>query len=88
MVNLLQNLWGELKRRVHMRGPGTLNDLERFCKEQWSQMVCSVFCKLIKCCRKKPSTDKGTLFNILNTGVPIIVEQMIFFFFNYYFLVW
>ena len=42
-------LWAELKRRVHKRGPGTLDDLERFCKEEWSQILFSVFYNLIRC---------------------------------------
>ena len=37
------NLWAELKRRVHKRGPRTLGDLERFCKEEWSQLPFFVF---------------------------------------------
>ena len=28
------NMWADLKRRVHKRGPGTLEDLERFCLER------------------------------------------------------
>ena len=43
------NLWAELKRRVHKRGPRTLDDLETFCKEEWSQIPFSVFYNLIRC---------------------------------------
>ena len=42
-------LWAELKRRVHKRGPRTVEDLERFCKEEWSRIPFSVFCNLIRC---------------------------------------
>ena len=40
------NLWYELKRRVHKRA---LNDMERFCKEEWSQIPLSVFYNLNRC---------------------------------------
>ena len=45
------NLWAELKRRVHNRGPRTPDDLGRFCKE-WSQISFSVFYNLIRCYRR------------------------------------
>uniref|UniRef100_A0A8C5GAF3 SLIT-ROBO Rho GTPase-activating protein 3 n=1 Tax=Gouania willdenowi TaxID=441366 RepID=A0A8C5GAF3_GOUWI len=33
-VNLIEHLWGDLKRAVHRRCPRNLSDLERFCKEE------------------------------------------------------
>ena len=44
---ILLTLWSELKRRAHKRGPSTLDDLERFYKEEWSQIPFSAFYKLI-----------------------------------------
>ena len=41
------NLWAELNRTVG--GPRTLDDLERLCKEEWSQIPFSVFYNLIRC---------------------------------------
>ncbi len=34
-LNLIENLWRELKVRVAKRQPRNLNDLERICKEEW-----------------------------------------------------
>ena len=48
-LNPIENLWTELKRRMQKRGPQTLDDLERFCKEKWSQIPFSVFYNLIRC---------------------------------------
>ena len=52
-LNPIENLWGELKRRVHKRGPRTLDDLERLCKEEWSKIPLSVFSNLVKCYRRR-----------------------------------
>ena len=54
-LNPIENLWGELKRRVHERGPRTLDDLERLCKEEWSKIPLSVFSNLVKCYRRRLS---------------------------------
>ena len=43
------NLWAELKRRVHKREPRILDDLERFCEEEWSLIPFFVFYILIRC---------------------------------------
>ena len=48
-LNPIENLWTELKRRMQKRGPQTLDDLERFCKEERSQIPFSVFYNLIRC---------------------------------------
>lgn len=54
-LNPIENLWGELKRRVHKRGPRILDDLERFFKEEWSKIPLSVFFNLVKCYRRRLS---------------------------------
>lgn len=33
-LNIIENLWCELKRAVHARNPLNLNELEMFCKEE------------------------------------------------------
>ena len=71
------NLWVELKKRVQDRG---LWMMERFCKVEWSQIPFSVFCNLIRCywhlilcC----FIGKGSMYKVLNAGVPIIVAHMV-----------
>ncbi|XP_056614768.1 granzyme-like protein 1 [Triplophysa dalaica] len=38
-LNPIENLWSELKRRVQRRGPRSLDDLERLCKEECTLKV-------------------------------------------------
>ena len=73
------NLWAELKRRVHRRGHRTLDDLERFCKEEWSPIPFSVFYNLVWCCRRRLRCfiGKGRLYKVLNAGVPMIVAHKV-----------
>ena len=52
-LNPIENLWGELKRRVQRRGPRSLDDLERFCKEEWLKIPLSVFSHLVKHYRRR-----------------------------------
>ena len=33
------DLWADLKRRVHTRGPQTLDDLERLCEEEFGFLL-------------------------------------------------
>lgn len=33
---IIENLWGELKIKVHARRPSNLEKLERFAKEEWA----------------------------------------------------
>uniref|UniRef100_A0AAY5KT08 Tc1-like transposase DDE domain-containing protein n=1 Tax=Esox lucius TaxID=8010 RepID=A0AAY5KT08_ESOLU len=40
-LNLIEHLWGDLKRAVHQRCPRNLTDLERFCKEEWANIATS-----------------------------------------------
>ena len=35
-LNPIENLWGELKTKVHARGPSNLEKLERFAKKEWA----------------------------------------------------
>ena len=35
-LNPVENLWGELKTKVHVRRPSNLEELERFTKEEWA----------------------------------------------------
>jgi len=43
--------WTEEKQ--HQHGSGNLNDLERFCIEEWFLISCQVFSKLIRLYRRK-----------------------------------
>ena len=64
------NMWAELQRRVHKRGLRTLDDLERFCKEEWSPMLVSLFHCEIMFIRQ---FFYNPFYSAL-PGVPIIVE--------------
>uniref|UniRef100_A0AAY5JX76 Tc1-like transposase DDE domain-containing protein n=1 Tax=Esox lucius TaxID=8010 RepID=A0AAY5JX76_ESOLU len=35
-LNVIELLWGDLKRAVHARRPKTLHDLEAFCQDEWA----------------------------------------------------
>ena len=37
-LNIIENLWVDLKRAVHDRGPRNLQELERVCPEEWSKI--------------------------------------------------
>jgi len=37
-LNTIENMWQELKRRVHHRHPRNLNELFVFCQEEWNQI--------------------------------------------------
>ena len=37
-LNIIENLWDELKRAVHARQPSNLTELEMFCKDEWSKI--------------------------------------------------
>lgn len=42
-LNPIENMWGDLKKNVHARKPSSLEELERFAKEEWAripQMKC------------------------------------------------
>lgn len=45
-LNPIENLWNELKLRIHKREPSNLKELERLCFEEWnkiSQDTCKIF---------------------------------------------
>ena len=46
-LNLIENLWYELKKAVHKRSPRNLNELEQFCVEEWSKITKESCQKLI-----------------------------------------
>ncbi|KAG2468920.1 TCB1 transposase, partial [Polypterus senegalus] len=52
-LNRIENLWCELKRAVHARKPSNLNELEIFCKEEWSKIPSSTIQTLIGTYRKR-----------------------------------
>lgn len=37
-LNIIEPLWGDLKRAVHARQPKNLQDLEAFCQEEWAAL--------------------------------------------------
>lgn len=37
-LNIIENLWCDLKRAVHAQKPSNLTELEMYCKEQWSKI--------------------------------------------------
>lgn len=51
-LNIIENLWDDLKRAVHARKPSNLTELEMFCKEEWSKIPSSRIQTLITGYRK------------------------------------
>lgn len=37
-LNIIENVWNDLKRAVHARNPSNLTQLEAFCMEEWSKI--------------------------------------------------
>lgn len=52
-LNIIENLWDDLKRAVHARHPSNLTELEMFCKEEWSKIPSSRIQTLIRGYRKR-----------------------------------
>ncbi|KAI4895268.1 hypothetical protein NFI96_011739 [Prochilodus magdalenae] len=52
-LNIIENLWCHLKRAVHARKPSDLNELEMFCKEEWSKIPSATIQTLIRSYRKR-----------------------------------
>ena len=46
-LNPIENLWKELKVRVHRRNPQNLRQLECFCKEEWTEITPTLCKKLV-----------------------------------------
>uniref|UniRef100_A0A9J8DJK7 Tc1-like transposase DDE domain-containing protein n=1 Tax=Cyprinus carpio carpio TaxID=630221 RepID=A0A9J8DJK7_CYPCA len=51
-LNPIINLWGDLKRAVHRRCPHNLTDLERFCKQEWTNIAQVKICQADSASRK------------------------------------
>lgn len=45
---LIENLWTELKTKVHARGPSDLEELERFAKEEWAAVALELCERLVE----------------------------------------
>ena len=75
-LNIIENLWDDLKRTVHARQPSNLSELEMFCKEEWSKIPSSRIQTLIRSYRKCLETvifAKGGLTKYwcdFSVGVP------------------
>jgi len=52
-LNIIENLWGDLKRAVHTRHPSNLTELEMYCKEEWSKLPQSRIQTLIRGYKKR-----------------------------------
>lgn len=52
-LNLIENLWIDLKRAVHKRRPSNLVELEAICHEEWSNIEPARIQKLIKAYPKR-----------------------------------
>ena len=47
-LNPTENLWRQLKKKVHVRKPSNLHELERFAKEEWARISQEACLKLVK----------------------------------------
>ncbi|KAI4873299.1 hypothetical protein NFI96_000469 [Prochilodus magdalenae] len=52
-LNIIENLWCHLKRAVYARKSSNLNELEMFCKEEWSKIPSATIQTLIRSFRKR-----------------------------------
>ncbi len=52
-LNIIENLWCDLKQAVHARKPSNLTELEMFCKEEWSKIPSARIQTLIGSYRKR-----------------------------------
>ena len=52
-LNIIENVWGDLKQAVHARKPSNLTELEMFCKEEWSKIPSTRIQTLIGSYRKR-----------------------------------
>ncbi|CAJ0951774.1 unnamed protein product [Ranitomeya imitator] len=48
-LNPIENLWKELKIKVHMRHPKNLDNLEKICVEEWAKITPQTCAGLISC---------------------------------------
>ncbi len=47
-LNLIENLWAELKKRVRARRPTKLTQLHHFCLEEWAKIPATYCEKLVE----------------------------------------
>lgn len=52
-LNPIENLWRELKVRVHARRPSNLHDLEQFAKEEWAKIPQETCANLVRNYQKR-----------------------------------
>ena len=52
-LNIIENVWGDLKQAVHARKPSNLTELEMFSKEEWSKIPSTRIQTLIGSYRKR-----------------------------------
>jgi hypothetical protein len=41
-LNLIEMLWHDLKRAVHIKNPKNIAELKQFCEEEWSKFLLSI----------------------------------------------
>lgn len=61
-LNPIENLWCDLKRRVHARKPASLKELETFAKEEWAKIPQETCVNLVRSYRNRLAaviTNKG-----------------------------
>ncbi|CAJ0919495.1 unnamed protein product, partial [Ranitomeya imitator] len=63
-LNPIENLWKELKIKVHMRHPKNLDNLEKICMEEWAKITPETCAGLIR------SYKRRLLAVIANKGAP------------------
>ncbi|CAJ0963248.1 unnamed protein product [Ranitomeya imitator] len=71
-LNPIENLWKELKIKVHMRHPKNLANLEKICMEEWAKIIPETCAGLI---RLLPADDTK-LCKAVNTREDSILLQM------------
>ena len=52
-LNIIENLWYDLKRAVHDRRPSNLRELEAYCKEEWAKIPPASVQRLISSYKKR-----------------------------------
>ena len=56
-LNIIENLWCDLKQAVHAQKPSNLTELEMFSKEEWSKIPSTRIQTLIGSYRKRLEAD-------------------------------
>ncbi len=60
-LNLIENLWRELKVRVAKHQPQNLNDLERICEEEWDKIPPEMCANLVANYKKRLTSVTATM---------------------------